>query len=799
MRRIRKKVSKTARRTPKRAGSASTSADLTPPEAIRAPKAEGRTIKTKDRAAATDRTSAGAGRRTQTAERIEKAAAKPKAPLKTTAARRPAKAVPKKRKAAQRFQTEPKAAPIEQPGPAERPGARPKAGRHPAPPKVTPPATSPEAAPLEANAIPVPPRASPAAPPPKAFAKTAPPEAVPPDAPTVAAPAAEPVVTPTAMPPVEQPKAAPVRTRRRAAAVDEAREAEALRRPVRRRTRRSDHPGDFDFVRLNVPCQWACPVLTDVPDYIFAIAGGDRDKSYLINRATNLIPGVLGHVCSRPCEAACRHGEPDLGEPVAICHLKRVAADFRNQDHPWPDRLFPDSGCTVGVVGGGPAGLAAAQLLAALGHGVTVYETMPRLGGMLMYGIPVFRLPRELVEAEIGRLLDSGIAVKTGVRVGHDITVPELLARHRAVVLATGTCLARGLAIPGGDLPGVYSGLDFMMDVNDGRPPVVGRRVVTIGGGFTAHDCARSVLRLGAAESYLCVRTTEEDLWVTREEVLETKREGVRYLNLVSSMRVAGADRVEGVVFARNRLGPVGKFGQRTPVAIEDSEFVFAADTVIAATGQYADTAVAAGAAGAAPRFDPRSGACAVPGLFAAGDFCTGAATVIEAMGHARRVAQAVDEYLTGARRLRRVVRVRPAADTPRPRAWDFIPRADMPMLAVPQRLAAFGAVVKTGFPAPVGERESHRCYLCHMKYEIRPADCIACGLCAAVCPRDCIGPAAAAGPGMPPVWADRWDEAAAVVIDSARCIRCGLCLRVCPTRCIEVERVEIADVTAGE
>src|SRR5690606_9927875 len=132
------------------------------------------------------------------------------------------------------------------------------------------------------------------------------PEAVPPDAPTAAAPAAEPVVTPTAVPPVEQPKAAPVRTRRRAAAVDEAREAEALRRPVRRRTRRSDHPGDFDFVRLNVPCQWACPVLTDVPDYIFAIAGGDRDKSYLINRATNLIPGVLGHVCSRPCEAACR-------------------------------------------------------------------------------------------------------------------------------------------------------------------------------------------------------------------------------------------------------------------------------------------------------------------------------------------------------------------------------------------------------------------------------------------------------------------------------------------------------------
>jgi formate dehydrogenase major subunit len=575
--------------------------------------------------------------------------------------------------------------------------------------------------------------------------------------------------------------------------------AELVRRPVRRRTRRSDHPHDFEFFRLNVPCQWACPVLTGIPDYILAIAGGDRDKAYLINRATNLMPGVLGHICSRPCEAACRHGEPDLGQPVAVCHLKRVAADFRNRDYPWPDRLFPESGCSVGVVGGGPAGLAAAHLLATLGHRVTIYEAMPRLGGMLMYGIPIFRLPREVVEAEIRRILEAGITAETDVRVGRDITVSELLRRHRAVVMAAGTYLARGLTIPGGELPGTHSGLEFMMDVNDGRPPLVGRRVLTVGGGFTAHDCARAALRLGAAESFLCIRTTEEDLWVTREEVLETKREGVRYLNLVSSMKVAGAARVEGVEFARNRLGPVGKYGQRTPEAIPDSEFVFAADTVIAATGQYQDPAVAALADGTVPRFDRQTGASDVPGLFAAGDFCSGAATVVEAMGHARRAALAVDEYLSGGRRLRRVVLVRPAADTPRPRAWDFIPRADMPMLDVPDRLASFEAVVRTGYPAPVGEREARRCYLCNTKYEIRAADCIFCGLCAAVCPRDCIGLAAAAGPAVPPAWTDRWDEAAAVVIDGARCIRCGLCHRVCPTRCIDVERLEVADATVGE
>ncbi len=799
MRRVQKKVSKVAGRSPKAADSARTAADRSLREAVRTPKAETRTTRAKGRAAGSGQTSAGARRATQTAGRAAKSAAKSKAFPKPAPVRPPAKAVPNKQTAAVPRKPAPAAVPPERPVKRARSKTNPKSGRTSAPRKAAPPATAAETAALEANVIAVPPQASTKTPPSGASTQTVPPGAPPPDAPTAATPEAESAVMPTAAPPVEPSPPAPVRARRRAVAIEDAREAEAMRRPVRRRTRRSDHPSDFDFVRLNVPCQWACPVLTAVPDYIFAIAGGDRDKSYLINRVTNLFPGVLGHVCSRPCEAACRHGEPDLGEPVAICHLKRVAADFRNRDHPWPDRLFPDSGCTVGVVGGGPAGLAAAQLLAALGHGVTVYEAMPKLGGMLMYGIPVFRLPRELVEAEIGRFLDSGIAVETGVRVGRDVTVPELLKRHRAVVLATGTCLARGLAIPGGDLPGVYSGLDFMMDVNDGRPPAVGRRVVTIGGGFTAHDCARSALRLGAAESYLCVRTTEEDLWVTREEVLETKREGVRYLNLVSSMNVVGAERVEGVAFVRNRLGPVGKFGQRTPVTIEGSEFVFPADTVIAATGQYADTAVAAAAGAAAPRFDRRSGACDVPGLFAAGDFCGGAASVIEAMGHARRVAQAVDEYLTGARRLRRVVRVRPAADTPRPRAWDFIPRADMRMLPVPQRLASFGAVVKTGLPAPVGERESHRCYLCNMKYEIRPADCIACGLCAAVCPRDCIGQAAAAGPAAATVWTERWDEAAAVVIDSARCIRCGLCFRVCPTRCIEVEQVEVTDVAAGE
>lgn len=566
----------------------------------------------------------------------------------------------------------------------------------------------------------------------------------------------------------------------------------------------STHPGDIAYMRANVPCQWACPARTNVPRYIEAIYRGDYGRSNILNAETNLFPGVMGRICSRPCERACRHGDPDLGEPLAICYLKRVAADCSGHDYPVAGQRFARTGKTVGVVGGGPAGLAAAHTLAVFGHRVTIYEALPKLGGMLMYGIPTFRLPRQVVEDDILNVLQLGIQVECRRKMGTDFTAADLLVRHDAVILAAGTFAPRRLELPGIGLPGVFSGLDFMMRVNEGRPPHVGRTALVIGGGFTAHDCARAALRLGAEDACICLRLTEEHLTVTREESLETKREGVRYLNLVASAAILGTDRVEALRFQRTRLAGVNARGERTAEPIADSDFTFAADCVVLAIGQGPESAMAAAGLPQEPRFDRESGASDIPGLYAAGDFVRGASTVVEAIGHAQRVAAEVDRRLMGRARRTLAVTVEPAADTRRERGWDFLPRCAMPNLETTERMVSMTAEVRTGLTPGQGSTESQRCYLCDLKYEIDIPRCISCRWCIEVCPRQCIGlaesgafPAPDTEDGAPAAagirWTSRWDRAAGVVIDNARCVRCGLCLRVCPTRCIGVVQTSLA------
>ena len=564
----------------------------------------------------------------------------------------------------------------------------------------------------------------------------------------------------------------------------------------------STEPEDFYYMDVNVPCQAACPALTNIPAYIRALYQEQYGRSYEINRLANMLPGVLGRVCSRPCEDKCRHGESELGHPVNICHIKRAAADLKQKATKAEEGPLAFLGKRVAVVGSGPAGLAAAHDLSTIGFSVTVFEALDKAGGMLRYGIPEFRLPREVLDEEIGRIIETGLLLRTEVRIGRDVTVDELLDDFDAVLLAAGCYKSIPLDAPGHDLKGVYPGLEFMMDVCSSRPPTIGDRVLVIGAGFTAFDCARSALRLGANHVAICLRRTEEDLAVTRDEVLETKKEGIEIRSLMLSRRVVGTDRVEGVEFVRTRPGDPGPDGKRAAIPIEGSEFVLPADALIVATGQRPEpleTGARQNEQGL-PVADKETFLTARKGLYVAGDYLTGPSTVIEAVGMGRRAAEKIARDLAGRAFREKAVRMEDTDITDRKRTWDYLPRQEMPTLQpVKERFRSANLEVETGFTAEQAKEESRRCYLCYLHYEIDLSRCIYCRYCIDAAPRDCIKLVKeiqindlGAVTGF--VETTRWRDVNAIVIDNSRCIRCGECMRVCPVNCISVTRVELTE-----
>jgi formate dehydrogenase major subunit len=432
---------------------------------------------------------------------------------------------------------------------------------------------------------------------------------------------------------------------------------------------------------------------------------------------------------------------------------------------------------------------------------VTIYEAMEHTGGMLRYGIPEFRLPRHILDQEIDAILDLGVALKTGVRIGSDVTVEDLLTGYDGVLLAAGCYRSLSLDVPGEELPLVYPGLEFMMDVCAGEKPEVGERVLVIGAGFTAFDCARSALRLGAEDVTICLRRTEEDLLVTRDEIVETKREGVKIDSLMLSQKVLGRGKVEGVEFVRTRPGEIRRDGKREISPIEGSQFTVPADAVIVATGQNQLPVESPGdvndrgvpVVNDALRASPE-------GLYVAGDYLTGPSTVIEAIASGRRAAENMARELTGNVFREKVVRMEDTAITDRERTWDYLHRVEIPTVEpVEDRLTTPSVEVETGYTTEQGREESKRCYLCYLHYEIDISRCIYCRYCIDVAPRDCIKMVEAvetnedgAVTGLKET--KSWQDVHAIVIDNARCIRCGECVRVCPVDCISVTRVELTE-----
>lgn len=561
----------------------------------------------------------------------------------------------------------------------------------------------------------------------------------------------------------------------------------------------STDPEDFHYIDINVPCQSACPVFTNIPAYIRALYEERDGLSYNINQMANILPGVLGRICSRPCEDKCRHGEAELGEPVNICHIKRAAADFRvGKDVAMPRPPKP-IGKRVAVIGAGPAGLAAAHDLVRIGISVTLFEAFEHPGGMLRYGIPEFRLPRNILKEEIDAILNLGVDLRTGVRVGDDIRMESLLDENDGVLIATGCYRSTPLNIPGESLVGVYSGLEFMIDFCTDRAPVVGKDILVIGAGFTAFDCARSALRLGAEDVRICLRRTEEDLRVTADEILETKLEGIKISALMLSTRMIGKQRIEGVEFVRTQPGQLSSDGKREITPLAGSEFVLSADSVIVATGQAPIPLDSPGETDARGILmaAPSSYKTSVPGLYIAGDYMTGPSTVIEAIAMGRRAAERIARDLTGTAFRENIVRMEDARITDRERTWDYISRQEMPTLEpLEKRFEERGREVEIGLTTALAMEESKRCYLCYLHYEIDIDRCIYCRYCIDVAPRDCIKLVkeirtneAGAITGL--VETTTWNQVNAIVIDNSRCIRCGECVRICPVDCISVTRVE--------
>jgi len=600
------------------------------------------------------------------------------------------------------------------------------------------------------------------------------------------------------------------------------------------------------WLETNLPCRSACPVGTHAGGYVALIARGHYREAYQIARRPNPFASICGRICAHPCEAACRRQFVD--EPISIRALKRFVTerygvesqssfeDIRKiVDQPRP-RL--DEGGRVAVVGAGPAGLACAHDLTLMGHRVTVFDAAPVAGGMMRLGIPEYRLPRDLLQREIDFILELGVELRLGIEIGSQVTYRELRDDFDAVFLAPGCRKGRGLKVPGFELDGVLTAVDFLVEANLGHPVKMGEHVVVVGGGNVAFDVARTARRFGgtsvpdeshhnllldaavtAARTFgklvtLVSLEARSEMPADLEEIEEAHLEGITLVHRRGPNAVLGDD---GRVRALETIDCVRVFdeqGRFAPQFAPDTEKEIPCDTVIFAIGQIADLSFLGESHGLeiTPQntiaVDRDTLATSVPGVFAGGDVAFGPRIVIEAVSDGRRAARAIDTHITGRgdEPVELVLRQFDTFGYDHPFAegdYERLRRGGIPTRAVEARFP--GVEVEVGYEEQQARREGARCLHCWINtvFDSRSmsgSECIQCGGCADVCPEECIDlisltglrPAAAAEQplrlpdGTPlTVWGD---GGAALIKDETVCIRCGLCARRCPVGCISMQ-----------
>nr|WP_240495834.1 NADPH-dependent glutamate synthase [Thermoanaerobacterium sp. PSU-2] len=415
----------------------------------------------------------------------------------------------------------------------------------------------------------------------------------------------------------------------------------------------------------NQPCVEGCPVHVKIPEFIKLIANRDFEGAYQKIKETNNLPAICGRVCPQEsqCESVCTRGKK--GEPVAIGRLERFAADWHMKNKEDKIEKPATNGKKVAVIGSGPAGLSCAGDLAKMGYDTTIFEAFHTPGGVLMYGIPEFRLPKEIVQKEIDSLKKLGVKIETNMVIGKILTIDDLFDMgYEAVFIGTGAGLPKFMGIPGENLNGVYSANEFLTRINlmkaydfpnSPTPVKVGKKVAVVGGGNVAMDAARSAKRMGAEEVYIVYRRSEEEMPARLEEIHHAKEEGIIFKLLTNPVRIIGDEsgNVKGIECVNMVLGEVDESGRRRPVEEKGSEHIIDVDTVIVAIGQSPNPLITSTTEGLDKQ---RWGGIIVNeetletsriGVFAGGDAVTGAATVILAMGAGKKAAASIHKFLS--------------------------------------------------------------------------------------------------------------------------------------------------------
>jgi len=587
------------------------------------------------------------------------------------------------------------------------------------------------------------------------------------------------------------------------------------------------------------PCQSGCPDNLDIPGYVGAIADDNPRESVRIIKQRLPFPRILGRVCPRPCEDVCRRGEND--QPISICSIKRFAGDAA-AEMGFSDLPFPQAeptGKRIAVVGSGPAGLTAAYYLALKGHAVTILESLPEPGGMLRYAIPAFRLPTDVLNEELEELWSLGVELKTNTAMGEDFDIDDLLEEgYDAVFLGLGAHGDHQMMIPGEELDGVVSSVDFLRRVRAGEKVDVGKRVVVVGGGFTAIDAARTAVRLGAEESTIVYRRGRDEMPAHESEVEEAEAEGVRLQLLAIPEKIEGSGgRATGLTSLKAELVRSEKGGRPRPTAIKGSEFTIEADTIIVAIGQKPKLCYEE--EGRRVLFlperegvrttkwgtieaDPDTLQTARPQVFAGGDVVSGAATVIEAVAAGRKAASTMDAYLKGEDVVRAAARLQeeqPVFLDIKQEPVEKASRQPMPVLCIENCCDDF-TEVELGYAHDKAILESSRCMQCVCQAEASCAlrslgieygvtenrfegrmhpvpalddsnpvisrqyeKCIVCGACASICDQL---PAAQAvelcGTGMDTHVEGAFNRG----LEETTCVFCGHCVDTCPTGALD-------------